>query len=354
MEYRFLGNSGLEVSRLGLGGIPFGTSVDEATAREFVDRYFDAGGNWIDTSNQYGGGSIRGDNRDAAGASERTIGRVLKGRRDKLLIATKGYWCMHNEAGPNRVGLSRSYLAENIEGSLRRLQTDYIDLYQCHCWDLYTPLEETLRALDDFVRAGKIRYVGVSNFDGWQVVKAQQLSRQNNYLEIVADQIWYNLADRGAENAIIPACRDQNVAIIAWGALAEGFLTGQYRRGVAQPLPDSKMWLAVEGEMWSWKKLAHERNWNMTDVAARIATELGVSVPNVVMRWLLDGGSCDAMLVGAASLDQLAENLNILKFRLTADQVEQLRRVSEPPKTYPRDFHDLFGRKDSEFYGGLR
>lgn len=354
MNYRFLGRSGLEISQLGLGGIPFGTSVDESTARAFVDMYYDVGGNWIDTSNQYGGGSRNGSNHDSAGASERTIGRILKGRRDQFVLATKGYWCMHNEAGPNRVGLSRTYLAQNIEGSLRRLQTDYIDLYQCHSWDPYTPIEETLRVLDDFVTAGKIRYVGVSNFDGWHVVKSQQVARERGYCPIVTNQIWYNVADRGAENSITSACRDQQVTILAWGVLAEGFLTGEYRRGAAQPTATSKMWLAVDGEMWSWHSLAHERNWCVMDVASNIAQERGKTVPNIVSRWMLDSGSCDAMLVGAASIEQLRENLEILNFQLSAEEVQRLRIVSEPPKSYPRNFHDLFCRKDSPYYGGLR
>jgi aryl-alcohol dehydrogenase-like predicted oxidoreductase len=354
MDFRFLGRSGLEVARLGLGGIPFGTSVDEAAAREFVDRYAAAGGNWIDTSNQYGGGSKDGSNQDSAGASERTVGRVLKGRRDRFILATKGYWCMHNAAGPNRVGLSRTYLAENIEGSLRRLQTDYIDLYQCHSWDRYTPIEETLRVLDDFVRAGKIRYVGVSNFDGWHVVKAQRVAEERGYLAVAANQIWYNLADRGAENSIIPACREEQVSVIAWGVLGEGFLTGEHYRGMNGPAPGSKMPLAVPGEMWSWENLAHEQNWQMIDVVANIARERGKTVPNIVSRWLLDGGACDAILVGAGTIEQLNENLKILEFELSTNEIEQLRTVSEPKKSYPRNFHDLFCRKESEFYGGLR
>jgi aryl-alcohol dehydrogenase-like predicted oxidoreductase len=354
MEYRLLGTSGLEISRIGLGAIPFGSGVDESGAREFVDRFLEAGGNWIDTSNQYGGGAKDGSNRDKAGASETVVGKAIKGRRDKAIIATKGYWCMHNEAGPNRVGLSRTYLTTNIEGSLRRLQTDYIDLYQCHSWDPYTPLEETLRVLDDCVRAGKIRYIGVSNFDGWQVLKAQQLASQCGFSPILSNQIWYNLADRSAENSIIPACGDQNVSVIAWGVLAEGFLSGKYRRGAEQPGPNSKLWLAVEGEMWSWNSLAHERSWRVLDTAAQIAKQHDKSIPNIVARWLLDSGSCDAILIGPGSLEHFGENMEVARFELSPEDVERLRLASEPPKTYPRNFHDLFCRKESEFYGGLR
>src|SRR3972149_3603799 len=198
MEYCYLGNSGLQVSRLGLGAIPFGTTLDEKTSRRLVDAFCDAGGNLIDTSNLYGGG-LKGKNKVMAGTSEKTVGRVIKTRRDRFIVATKGYWLMEDEVWPNSVGLSRNYLAKNIEDSLRRLNTDYIDLYQCHNWDFYTPVEETMRVLDDFVRAGKIRYIGVSNWDGWHVVKANVFAGASGLTPVLSNQIWYNLADRSAE-----------------------------------------------------------------------------------------------------------------------------------------------------------
>ena len=177
MEYCYLGHSGLEVSRIGLGTIPFGTVLDEKGSRNMVDMFYDAGGNYLDTANVYGGG-MRGSNAEMAGTVERTVGKIIEGRRDRFVVATKGAWLMEDEMRPNAFGLSRTYLATQIEASLRRLGTDYIDLYQCHVWDPYTPMEETMRVLDDFVRAGKIRYVGVSNWDGWQVVKANMYARQ--------------------------------------------------------------------------------------------------------------------------------------------------------------------------------
>ena len=196
MEYCNLGNSGLEVARLGLGTIPFGTILDDNACQRFVDTYEDAGGNLVDTSNLYGGGTV-GTNTEMAGTAERAVGRALKGKRHRFAVATKGYWLMQDEVRPNSVGLSRTYLSTQIEASLRRLGTDYIDLYQCHIWDFYTPVEETMRVLDDFVRAGKIRYVGVSNWDGWHVVKANCHARSANLTPILSNQIWYNLADRG-------------------------------------------------------------------------------------------------------------------------------------------------------------
>ena len=201
-----------------LGAIPFGTTLDEKTSQRIVDMYQEAGGNLIDTSNLYGGG-FRGTNTAMTGTSEMTVEKMVAGEWEKFVIATKGYWLMEDEVRPNSVGLSRTYLTKEIENSLNRLNTDYIDLYQCHAWDFYTPLEETLRVLDDFVRAGKIRYIGVSNWDGWHVMKATTIARFTNLTAPISNQIWYNLADRGAEHSIIPACRDAKVSTIAWGWL---------------------------------------------------------------------------------------------------------------------------------------
>ena len=353
MDYRHLGRSGLEVSRLGLGAIPFGTTFDDAACSSLVDLYADAGGNWVDTSNFYGGG-MKGSTTQDAGRSERAVGNALKGRRDKFVIATKGYWLMEDDWTPNSVGLSRTYLAKNIEGSLRRLQTDYIDLYQCHNRDLYTPVEETMRVLDDFVRAGKIRYVGVSNWDGWHVVKANTFARQNGLTPIISNQIWYNMADRSAENSITPACCDQGVGVMVWGALAEGFLAGKYKRGDKKPVPGAKIRLALDDEMWSWESMATERTWNILDVLAKISKDRDRSMANIATRWLLDASDCDVVLVGASRMEQFRNNMEVLDFKLTDAEIQELNEVSRPDRTYPHNFHDLFCRKGAPNYGGLR
>jgi len=354
MEYCYLGNSGLQVARLGLGAIPFGTVLDERTCQSIVDMYYDAGGNLIDTANLYGGGN-RGTNSALAGLSERTVGKVIKGKRDKFIIATKGYWLMEDEVRPNSVGLSRTYLATQIEASLRRLGTDYIDLYQCHVWDFYTPIEETMRVLDDFVRAGKIRYIAASNFDGWHIVKANSYAKAANLTPLVSNQIWYNLADRVAEHSIIPACQDQNVSIIAWGPLAEGFLSGRYQRGADGPIPGTAMATeAKETEMSSWKNLAIDRNWDTLDVLARVAETHGTTIPNAARRWLLQSGMCDVVLLGGSKPEHYQESMEILKFCLSETEVEELKAVSELPYPYPRCFYELFCLHESEFYGGLR
>ncbi len=353
MEYCNLGNSGLEVARLGLGTIPFGTILDDNACQRFVDTYEDAGGNLVDTSNLYGGGTV-GTNTEMAGTAERAVGRALKGKRHRFAVATKGYWLMQDEVRPNSVGLSRTYLSTQIEASLRRLGTDYIDLYQCHIWDFYTPVEETMRVLDDFVRAGKIRYVGVSNWDGWHVVKANCHARSANLTPILSNQIWYNLADRVAENSVIPACQDQSVSIIAWGALGIGFLTGKYRRGDEAPVAGARLWAAKDDEMFSWQRLANDRNWATLDELSRIADLHDQTISNVAMRWLLQSGTCDVVLLGATRMEQFISNMDVVNFRLTDQDMHDLTTVSEQSHPYPINFYDIFCRRESDLYGGLR
>ena len=343
MQYCNLGQSGLEVSRLALGAIPFGTWLGDRESRNMADMYLDAGGNFLDTSNIYGGGN-----------SELAVGKIIRGRRDRFVVGSKGAWLVGKQMRPNAFGLSRTYLATNIEASLKRLGTDYIDLYQCHVQDPYTPIEETMRVLDDFVRAGKIRYVGVSNWGGWQVVKANMYARQFGLTPLVSNQIWYTLADRVAEFAIIPACRDQNVSIIAWGALAQGFLTGRYRRGDEGPTPESRTAANLDTESSSWKSLAVERNWNTLDVVEGIAERHGMTIPSVAIAWLLQSNTCDVVLVGARNQEQYNANMAALDLRLSPEEMQELNEVSEMPAPYPMNFWNLFCYRDSRYYGGHR
>lgn len=353
MEYCRLGRSGLEVARIGLGTVPFGTTLDEATSRSLVDEYAAMGGNYLDTANIYGGG-MRGTNSEMSGTAERMVGKLIKGRRHQFVVATKGAWHMDDAARPNGFGLSRLYLAHEIEASLRRLGTDYVDLYQCHVWDPYTPVEETMRVLDDFVRAGKIRYIGVSNWDGWQVVKANTFARQHALTPLVSNQVWYTLADRVAEFSIVPACRDQDVSIIAWGVYAEGFLTGRYRRGATSPLPGSRFDVLKESEMCSWRNLAVERNWATLDLIAEIAKAHDRSIPNIALAWVLQSGACDVALVGVSGIEQFRQSLAVIDFSLSIEEMRSLRVVSELDHPYPMNFWDLFCYHDSPYFGGLR
>lgn len=355
MEYCNLGRSGLEASRLGLGTIFFGSALDEKASQRILDMFVDAGGNFVDTSNLYGGG-MRGTNLKNAGTSERMVGKVVKGKRDKLVVATKGTWLMEDEVRPNAVGLSRTYLATQIEASLKRLGTDYIDLYQCHSVDFYTPVEETMRVFDDFVTAGKIRYVGVSNWDGWQVVKANCYANSAHFVPFISNQIYYSIVDRIAENSIIPACRDQQVSIIVWGALAHGFLSGAQKRGDKAPVEGSRLSGSVmnDGESTSWKYLANEKNWAILDRLQSMVALTERTIPNLAMRWLLQCGNCEVVLMGGEKIEYYQAYLDMLKFRLTDDEMNELTRVSAPCPSYPTNFQNLFCRREGELYGGLR
>ena len=353
MQYHRLGGSGLQVARIGLGCIPFGTTIDQQTSRRMVDRYLDAGGNYLDTANVYGGG-MRGSHERDAGTSERTVGAVVAGRRHRFVVGTKGAWTMTDTVRPNGFGLSRTYLTRAIDDSLRRLGTDYIDLYQCHVWDPYTPIEETMRVLDDAVRAGKIRYVGVSNWGGWQVVKANMHADRYGLTPIVANQIWYNLADRTAEFALIPACRDQRVSIMVWGAYAQGFLTGRYTRKMTEPPPGSRITSSKPEESSSWERLAVDRVWDTQEVMRGVAARHGRSLANVAMAWLLQSGLCDVALLGAFAPEQFDDGLGALSLTLDRDDLAELDRVSRLPAPYPMNFWNTFCYRDSEHYGGLR
>ena len=353
MEYTHLGRSGLEVSRIGLGAIPFGTVLSQRDSHIMADKFLELGGNYLDTANIYGGGT-RTNNAEMAGLSERTVGQIIKGRRDRFVVATKGGWIMENEPRPNAFGLHRNYLSKQIDASLGRLGTDYIDLYQCHTWDPYTPVEETMRALDDFVRAGKIRYLGVSNWDGWQVVKANAFARQFNLTPLVSNQIWYNLADRVAEFSIVPACRDQGVSITTWGVYAESFLTGRYSRQDKAPWPGSRFELLKDSEMCSWKNLAVERNWRTLDVMRQVADRHQATIPNVAMGWVLQCGMVDMAILGASKIEQFEASMKVLDMHLSEAEMQELKEVSELPHPYPMNFWDLFCYHHSEFYGGVR
>lgn len=353
MEYCRLGNSGLEVSRLGLGAIPLGSVLNREESEQVLARFEEAGGNLIDTANIYGGGT-RGTHTERAGTSERMVGAVTKGKRDRFVIASKACWSMEDDVRPNDHGLSRATLTRHLEGSLTRLQTDYLDLYQCHCIDPYTPIEETIRVMDDFVRAGKIRYVGVSNWDGWQVVKANAFAAFHGLSPLLSNQIWYNLADRSPEFSIIPACRDQKVSIIVWGALAQSFLTGRFTRE-NPPNTGSRFDSAKEGEMCSWDVLDQNRNWETLAAVQRVASLHGTSPPVVAMRWLLQAGTADVVLLGCSRVEQFEESLTVANVILDDDAMTLLRRTSDPcPHPYPNCFWEVFVHEDSPCYGGVR
>jgi aryl-alcohol dehydrogenase-like predicted oxidoreductase len=325
MDYRQLGRSGLRFSELILGTMGFGGSgqfrgvgeIDLDGARRQIDVALDAGVNVIDTADIY-----------SSGASEEIIGQALGARRDRVLLATKARFAMGS--GPNDAGLSRHHLIEACEASLRRLQTDHIDLYQVHEWDGQTPLEETLGALDQLLRSGKVRYVGCSNFAGWQVMKALGIARQNGMPEFVSQQVYLSLQERSAEYEIVPSAIDQRLGLLIWSPLAGGLLSGKYRRG--QPPPAGSR----HASEWSEPPVYDEdKLYDTIEALVEIAEARGVSAAQVALAWLLGRPGITSVVVGARTDEQLADNLAAATLALTQEEHQRLEAVSRPPLIYP-------------------
>lgn len=327
MEYRFLGKTGLKVSELCLGAMTFGRETTEEISFQMLDRFVAAGGNFIDTADVY-----------TRGVSEAIVGRWLQGkRRDDFVIATKVRFPMGE--GPNDLGLSRKHILSGVEASLRRLGTDYIDLYQVHCWDPATPLEETLSTLDALVRSGKVRYIGASNYSGWQLQKAIDLSRQHGWEPFTCLQPLYNLLDRNLEFELLHVCLNEGLGIIPWSPLRGGWLSGKYHRGMAAPVEGTRIEQA-EKEGWSesWSAYANERTWRILDELFTVAEETGRQPAQVALRWLLQRPGVTAPIIGVRTLAHLENNLGATGWVLSVEQMARLTQVSEPALTYPYDF----------------
>lgn len=325
MEYRQLGHSGLRVSSLTLGTMTFGGvgkfrdvgQTDLEGARRHIDLALDAGVNLIDTANVY-----------SDGAAEEIVGRALEGRRDDVLIATKARFPMG--PGPNDAGLSRHHLIEACEASLRRLRTDHVDLYQVHQWDGQTPLEETLTALQHLMQSGKVRYVGCSNFAGWQVMKALGIADRTGLPRFVSQQVYLSLQERSAEYEIVPSAIDQGLGLLIWSPLAGGLLSGKYRRG--EPAPEGSRHASEWDEPPVYDE---ERLYDTIDVVVEIASGYGVSPARVALAWLLGRPGITTVIVGARSDEQLADNLAAAELELSDEDSTRLEEVSRPPLLYP-------------------
>jgi aryl-alcohol dehydrogenase-like predicted oxidoreductase len=324
MEYRRLGHSGLFVSSLTLGTMTFGGrgafgkvgSTDVAGARRHVDMCLDAGVNLFDTANIYSGGE-----------SEELLGEAIAGRRDELLLATKVRMSVGD--GPNDTGLSRHHIVSQCEESLRRLGTDHIDLYQVHEWDGLTPLEETLEALDTLVRSGKVRYVGSSNYSGWQLMKALGVSERLGLQRYVSQQIHYTLQAREAEYELVPLAIDQECSILVWSPLAGGLLSGKYRRD-----EEAREGRHLEG--WDEPPVYDtDKLYDVVDVLVEVAENRGVSAAQVALSWLLGRPGVASVIVGARTDQQLADNLEAAELVLSGEERRRLEEVSAPPLIYP-------------------
>jgi aryl-alcohol dehydrogenase-like predicted oxidoreductase len=324
MEYGRLGNTGLMVSELCLGCMTFGRETDEEDSKGLVGRFLEAGGNFIDTADVY-----------SKGVSEEITGRAIKGVRDEVVLATKVRFPMGE--GPNDVGLSRKHVVQGCEDSLRRLGTDYIDLYQVHCWDSAAPLEETLSALTDLVRSGKVRYIGVSNFTGWQLMRSLAVSESHGFERFVCLQPQYSLVERNVEREILPICLEEGLGVIPWSPLGGGFLSGKYRRG-EEPPQGSRISEAVESMEEYWDRRATERNWAALDVVGRISEETGKSYAQISLNWLLRQESVTAPIVGVRTMEQLEDNLGASGWELEEQQVDELSEASALEDVYPYRF----------------
>jgi len=332
VEYRYLGRTGVQVSAITLGAQTFGWSVGPEQAFSLLDQYLELGGNYIDAADSYN-----------KGESERIVGSWMKARgiRSRLLLGTKVFFATGDS--PNDAGLSRRHIQLSIEESLRRLGTDVIDLYQLHCFDRMTPLDETLRTVDDLVRAGKVRYLGLSNFAPSQLEKAILLSRELGGAPVAALQLEYSLLVRSPEWELLPQCREEGVGTLAWSPLAGGWLSGKYRKG--QPLPpDSR---AGKGDRWddAAEQRGGERTWAILEVLCRVAEEVERTPAQVALAWMLQGGRVTTALVGARTREQLADNLMAGAVRLGEPQLEALDQASRLELPYPYAFIERYTRK---------
>jgi aryl-alcohol dehydrogenase-like predicted oxidoreductase len=325
MNTRFLGNTGVRVSELCFGAMTFGGKgrwtgigqVQQKEANELVGMALDAGINFFDTADVY-----------SEGRSEEILGKALGSRRQDVVLATKVRG--RTGPGPNDVGLSRKHIIESCDASLKRLGTDHIDLYQVHSFDPATPLEETLRALDDLVRAGKVRYIGASNFTGWQLMKALAISEKQNLERFVTLQALYSLIARDLENELVPLSLDQGLGILPWSPLGGGFLTGKYRRG--KPRPEGAR---RSDPSHQFLQFDEERAFDIVDELERIADDHDATITQAALNYLLRKPGVTSVIIGVRNKEQLADDLGTPDWEMTPEEVARLDALSGPPRAYP-------------------
>lgn len=326
MEYRYLGASGFRIPALGFGTGTFGgqgplfsawgrTDVEEA--KRLISICLEAGLNLFDTADVY-----------SNGASESILGEAIRGRRDEVILSTKV--TLRSGQGPNDVGASRHHLLRSVDKALARLQTDYIDLLQLHHFDAMTPVESVMSTLDDLVRAGKVRYLGASNFSGWQLMKSLAVADRYGYERFVANQAYYSLIGRDYEWELMPLGLDQRVGAVVWSPLGWGRLTGRIRRGQALPSSSRLHETAKFGP-----PVDDERLYRVVDALAEVASEVGKTIPQVAINWLLQRPTVSTVLIGARNEEQLRDNLGAIGWNLTTDQMARLDSASSVTPAYP-------------------
>ena len=309
MEYRRLGNSGLKASEIGLGCNNFGSSADVETSSNIINYALEMGINFIDTADVYG-----------QGRSEEIVGKAVKGKRSRVIIATK--FGQPRSVGITQQGGSRSYIMKAVDASLRRLDTDYIDLYYFHHPDPETQIQETLRALDNLVQTGKVRYIGCSNFAAWRLCEALWTSKFNNLESFIAVQSKYNLLDRSIEQELVPCCQTYGIGVVPWGPLASGFLTGKYRRG--QEIPGS---VRLKKPPPIYSDILTDANFDKLAKLEAFAKTRGHSVGELAIAWLLSHPWLGSVIAGAMNIEQLSANLAATDWKLTTEDIVQLDKL---------------------------
>lgn len=330
MQYRRMGRSGLKVSEICLGTMTFGHGADAAESARMVDMAIDRGINFFDTANTY-----------ADFKSEVFLGKALKDRRREAIVATKFF--NPTGPGPNDSGMSRVHIMQAIEDSLRRLAMDYVDIYYIHHVDTQAPLEEMLRALDDLVHQGKVRYIACSNYQAWRLMEALWISDRNGLSRFECYQPQYSLVVRDIEQELIPLCQHKGLGVVAWSPLAGGYLSGKYKPG-QRTLDGTR-----SGESWVYPEPFFARNADETlDELLKVADELGHTPAQVALRWVMDRPAVTAAIVGARSAKQLQDNLGALDVRLDGEPLERLTKVSHLPDRYPEAMQkNMYQRRDN-------
>ena len=334
MQYKPLGKSGLIVSELALGTMLYGEESDrstpEAEAIQQVHHFLDQGGNHIDCANVYAGGK-----------SEEITGKALKGKRNQVVLATKLRFPMSDNV--NDQGLSRRHIIESVNASLKRLQTDYLDLLYMHCWDPITPIEESLRAFDDLVTAGKVRYTGVSNFKAWQLMKALGVSNQNGWVGFVTAQYQYSLVKRDLEYEFTELCESEGLGLVPWGPLGGGFLSGKYSPN--QKPTSGRIATTAEHTEEAWERRSTGQNWEVLKAVDEIAKANGLTVPQVALVWLKQQPAVSSVILGARTMSQLEDNLGAQDVKLSEEEIQRLNEASQLPELYPYRMIEAYGQR---------
>lgn len=327
MEYRQLGRSGIAVSQLCLGTMTFGNTTSQTDSIRMIHNFMDLGGNFIDTADVY-----------VDGRSEEIVGEAIRERRSDIILATKVR--MRVGPGVNQVGVSRKHIMESIDASLRRLGTDYVDLYQVHVWDHITPIEETLRALDDLVSSGKVRYIGCSNYFAWQLMKSLCFSDFLRFSRFISIQPQYSLVNREMDREVLPLCIEEGVGVIPWAPLGGGFLTGKYSRD--QEPTEGRLSSKAGESRWEIRNTV--KNFLILDEVQRLAQLKDKTPAQVSLNWLMNKPGITSPIFGARTLEQFTENMGAIGWKLSESEWNSLNEVSELPVEYPERFIEKFKR----------